>query len=246
MDREELLKEIFELEPDLRAKETEVKTLVFTMLEHKPFIVPDVMMKAVVRARLIKEFETSTKMIKSPWTDWLWYAAPIGAAAVVILMMIPNYQGQPAPYIPPSPVIRSGGEAVSAPNSVVPVGESAAKMEVMQESADTSASDMRAFGIMSAPNIDVPAQKAGKVVMVNGVFSDVPVFVSVYASKNTLPLGLSKLIVPGDTAPFTIGLNAPLRVGGTYEIILFVDNGDGVFNPATDTESSVVTLQVLP
>jgi hypothetical protein len=250
MDREQLLKEIFALEPDLRAKESEVRALVFSMLEHKPVIVPDLMMKAVVRARLIAQFETNNKSIKSPWIDWLWYAAPIGAAAVVILMMVPSYYGPSVPYLTPSPVapvIRSGGvEAMSAPSQTVPVGESAAKMEAMQEEADTSSSDMRAFGTMSAPSIDLPNQKAGNIVRINGVFSELPVFVAVYVSGSVDPVGLSKLIMPGDTAPFVIGLSVPIRVGGNYEVVVFADNGDGSFSKLTDNMSYSASIEVLP
>jgi hypothetical protein len=241
MDREELLKEIFELAPDLQAKENEVRTLVFSMLEQKPLIVPDVMMRAVVRTRLLARFETDIKSIKSPWTDWLWYLAPVGAAAVIILMMIPNYQGQPAPYLPlpeSDPVIRSGGaRTMNDGNLTMPVSESAAKMESFE--ADSAAN----YGTFS---IDLSPQKAGSLAKIGGVVSDSPVFVGVHVVGVDEPLGVSKLILPGDTAPFTISLNAPMRVGGNYEVVLWVDNGDGVFNKLVDTTNSVSPIVIVP
>ncbi len=232
MDREKLLNEIFELEPGLRAKENEVRSLVFAMLENKPSIVPDIAIKAAVKARLLAEFHMD-KPVRSPWTDWLWYMAPIGVAAVVILMMIPSVPGPTTPYVPGNnipPVLRSGGgETMTAPKTT-PTLPAATKMEAAEVAPEA---DMK---MMAMPQNDsgVALRKDGELMEVElfsptkAVFSRVvvaePSFVVVRSADSGVVVASSDTLAPG----MHQGLELPIKenfMSGMYEAVMYRDIG---------------------
>lgn len=244
MDKEQLLREILELEPDLRSKENEVRTLVFSMLEHKPKVFPNVAAKLLIRARLMAEFETGLpKSVPSPWTDWLWYMAPVGVAAVVILMMIPSLPGPTTSFVPGSnipPVIRSGGgETLTAPKTV-PVSPAATKMESAEVAPEA---DMK---MMALPVNDsgLALRQEGELIEVelfsatSAVFSRVvvaePSFVVVRNVEGGVVFASSDTLAQGVYLGLELSITDKL-VPGMYEAFLYRDIGsDNVIESGTD------------
>jgi hypothetical protein len=244
MDKEQLLREIFELEPDLRSKENEVRTLVFSMLEHKPRVFPDVAAKFLIRARLMAEYEAGLpKSVPSPWSDWLWYMAPLGVAAVIVLMMVPGYTGPSggalSPHIINAPVM----ETIQADNAVVPVSSRTAKMEMVgPEGADARVADIAEYQTESVLIISLMPQKPGNKVVLGRVVTDRPVFAVVQNTDTNELIGLSGLILPGNNTVQTINLSTITLAGANYQVVAYADDGDGLLG---QNDSLVLSLSLI-
>lgn len=236
MDREKLLNEIFELEPELRAKEKEVRSLVFAMLEYKPAIIPDAAMKALVRARLLAQFESKKAgVVKSPWFEWIWYTAPVGVALLLFVLVTPPFgtEGVEAPMIdtfksaPASDMVpQGGGGAPSLKQS--PIETATFSDEAQQESSLRSMGETD--GLTEMESTPVVGRNSGVLVgkQTVGYFVRLDKLTLVNASTVKIKviadgsvLGQSDWLEAGDYANQIILLDSPLEAGVVYEVAVY-------------------------
>lgn len=236
MDREKLLNEIFELEPELRVKENDVRALVFAMLEHKPAIIPDMAMKALVRARLLAQFESKkTGMVKSPWFEWVWYTAPVGVALLLFVLVTPPFgtEGVEAPMIdtfksaPAGDVAPVGGGGAPSLKQA-PIETSSFNDEAQQDSSLRSMEESDSLTEMeTAPVVGrnsgvlVGKQTAGYFVRLDKLTLVNASTVKIKVIADGLVLGQSTLLESGDYADQIILLDSPLEPGAVYEIAIY-------------------------
>lgn len=83
--------------------------------------------------------------------------------------------------------------------------------------------------------IYAPDQKAGETVLIPLVALGKPGFVAVYSSRNNSPdqrLGVSELLPEGESEMVSVILTRPSRDSETLHALLFVDDGDTLFDAA--------------
>src|SRR3989344_506915 len=85
---EHMIEDIYTLEPTLREQDTEVRALVKSLVSAKPVVAVDDTFVQSLRRELLTKVAPAPKAIPSPW---MMYLAPLGAMAVLILMLIPGY-----------------------------------------------------------------------------------------------------------------------------------------------------------
>ena len=245
---QKILNELFELDPKLKTEEVLVRKLVLEMLESRPAILPDAALKAAVRARLMATLATSQTETKSgfvlPW--WLVYTAPVSVATLLFMLTTPGNgpivlapQG-PAPVEVMSPMSEPAVSAKVSPemDAVVPVrgmampadmgGEMMAESPKVQGFTDTALSVGRL----------VP----GETVFIEWGWLTAPAFIVIRDLETETIMGVSELQAIGEVPNLTLPLTTPTKVGVDYEAVIYFDNGDGVFDEATDVFDSSITF----
>jgi hypothetical protein len=246
---EQLLADIYTLDTSLREQDVEVRALVEQLLEEKPVVAVDPAFRARLRSELLKKqtaaLPTSTPGL--PW--WLFYAAPIGVAAVLILMLVPEYTKTQAPFVP---------TAVPTTEQAAPVADEAMFMNAPAEvpstkrgAGMTSESEMSTFGMEAdmaiSDSISIGTQEAGRVVLVESAFISMPAYVVVQVvGQSDTVLGMSEILLPGEQLPFAINLQTPLLASDTYEAVVYHDDGDGIKDTLSDMAVSSTFFAVSP
>lgn len=246
--QEQILQELFTLDPALQAEEPLVRALVAEMVAARPAALPDAALRALVRARLLAELETKKATVPRtnmlPW--WLVYAAPVGVAVVVMLLVLPTYTLAPTPPVsapvparyeslPTADVIQDSG-------AEIPLQKTGDPARMTESAPVTKESAVRLFRNEATDMVVVLPQPVGMTVRVEAAFFTTPAFVVVREAATGLLLGGSELKLPGETEAFTIRLSVATRGGVPYEVVVFRDDGDGVLNPVLDQEVTMAPV----
>lgn len=229
-----LLADIYALDPKLRERDAEVRVLVRELLDNKPTVKVSEVFAQNLRAKLLTPRAVPAlrpqASIPSPW---LRYFVPLGAIAVLLLMLVPNYVGQPTMYdsVTPSVAPVSAPESFSAPDNKrsAPSAPEGASM-MMLEDAAMPVSDGNSLGL--------GMQMPGVVVLVDYVSLLEPGFVVISRSENGqigAVLGVSYLLFSGYNEQIEIPLSESMKAGETFIATLYLDNGDGIFDINSDT-----------
>lgn len=241
---EQLLADIYTLDASLRERDAEVRVLVEQLLAEKPTIAINTAFKARLRSELLKKQPVVATAAKTlPW--WLFYATPVGVAAILILMLVPEYTKTQAPFVPtvmPTSIEEYAPVADEALFMNVPVDSPAAKRGV----GVTSENEMSTFGVaadmVTPDSLFIGTQEAGQVVLVESALLSAPAYVVIQeVGKSDAVLGMSAVLLPGELLPFTITLETPLLASGTYEAVLYTDNGDELRD--TTLDAAVLSIQ---
>lgn len=232
---ENILNDIYTLDPSLREQEADVRALVLAFLAEKPSVQVDKQFASKLRESLVqsKLVEPNKPQNTLPW--WMVYLAPIGVAAVIILMLIPNRPTSINPTALPVPAIMEDSvesemvpefyDAPSAKRSAETGNEDASMM--MQMSADSFPSD--SFGIGT--------QMPGQTVLVDFASLTQSGFLVIQNYNNREMgeiIGVSPLLVAGLTEQIEIPLTITTKTDQTFYAVLYYDNGDGVFGEGLD------------
>lgn len=233
---EHMIEDIYTLEPTLREQDAEVRALVTSLVSAKPVVAVDDTFVQSLRRELLTKVAPAPKAIPSPW---MMYLAPLGAMAVLILMLIPGYLNNNTVELPTAaPEIMNtelqmdaqDSDSASMKRSADVAPEGASMMMMMAPSEE---SDEAFVGDM----LVVPDQAEGRVVEVATVTLTAPGFVVIHADEAGLPgavLGVSPMLF-AETAEFVeVPLTNDLEVGKVYFASLYHDDGDGVFTLETD------------
>lgn len=245
---EQLLADIYTLDASLREQDSDVRALVQQLLVEKPVVAVDSAFRARLRAELLEKrpvVSPSTPLL--PW--WLFYAAPVGVAAVLILMLVPEYTKTQVPFVPTTipDVEQAAPVADEALFMNAPVVNPAAK----REAGVYSKSEVSTFGadgdMVVSDALYIGTQEAGTLVLVESALLTTPAYVVVHEiGQRDAVLGMSDILLPGEQLPFAITLQTPLQQGDTYEAVLYYDDGDGVRAIASDTEALSIIFSVSP
>ena len=228
-----LLADIYALDPTLRERDTEVRAVVSELLKNRPTVKVSEVFAQNLRAKLLTPKAVPALRPQSIPSPWMRYLVPLGALAVLLLMLVPNYVGQPTVYDSVTP-------------SVAPVG--APDAFVAPEAKRGMNQDIESFSTMMVEDGTVPAvagndlgigfQTPGVVALVDFVSLLEPGFVVISRSENGLTgavLGSSYLLFAGYNEQIEIPLREPMKAGESFVATLYLDNGDGIFDVNSDT-----------
>jgi len=226
---EHIIEDIYILEPALREQDTEVRALVTSLVSVKPAVAVDDAFVQTLRRELL----TSVPVPKAIPSPWMMYLAPLGAMAVLVLMLVPGYMTNKTVELPTAlpemmntemQMDTEDGVGMKRSADVVP---EAASMMMMVPSDDYVMSDM----------ITVFDQTPGRVVQVASVTLTAPGFVVIQADGGGVPgaiLGVSPILFAETTDSVEISLGVGMTEGVWYFATVYHDDGDAVFTPETD------------
>lgn len=215
-DVDTIINELYEIDPTLKERGADIRILVTTLLEARPDVVISENFLTSLRARLLERtLHTSPKPVPQTTPNFAWWAlrlAPIGAFALLLLMLIP----QPA-NSPTAPVYQGDTYKTSAPT-----------METMNQ-FDRTASKTN----MSAPApMSMSVEHIQNPIVQSVVTLERPGFIVVRVVTNSGQyeiVGVSKFLNSGTTVGVQINLLRPVSMSESIEAGPYADNGDGVF-----------------
>lgn len=243
-----ILEDLYRLDPTLKGEEEAVRALVATLLKEKPMVVPDPAFVMKLRSELVVPSAGAARpgSVASPW--WMVYVAPVGALALLLLILVPKYVTSPTettltPTLAPTPVTNE--EAADESVSDAALFEMSAPADMGTRKMGGGAEADAAFGsemsIMATPALDVPAgpslfapdQEAGGEILAQVFSPTFPALLVVY--RETEVLGVSQLIVPTEQ-PLEVSVPLYTRAvaGEILTLQVYVDNGDSIFTPEVD------------
>lgn len=230
---EHMIEDIYTLEPALREQDAEVRALVTSLVSAKPVVAVDDTFVQSLRRELLTKAVPAPKAIPSPW---MMYLAPLGAMAVLILMLVPGYLSH-SPTSAPAPqsemmnveMYMDSDEGVDMKRSadVAPEGASMMMMAPSEEAGDMIMGDM----------LTVFDQTPGRVVTIENVTLTTAGFVVIQADEAGVPgavLGVSPMLFAEPSNFVDIPLTTELTLGTMYFATVYHDDGDGVFTLETD------------
>jgi hypothetical protein len=242
-----IIEDLYRLDPTLKGEDEAVRALVATLLKEKPIVVPDPAFVMKLRSELVVPSAGAVRpgSVASPW--WMVYAAPVGALALLLLILVPKYVTSPTettftPTLAPTPVTNEEVADESVPDAASFQMSAPADMGTRKMGgAEGDAAFGSEMSIMAAPALDVPAgpslfapdQVAGGEILAQVFSPTLPTILVVY--KETEVLGVSQLIVPTEQ-PLEVSVPLYTRAvaGDVLTLQLYADNGDGIFTPEVD------------
>jgi hypothetical protein len=246
---ENILNDIYALDPSLREQEADVRALVLAFLAEKPTIQIDKQFASSLRESLVVSKLIEKKAAQNTLPRWMMYLTPVGVAAVIILMLIPNRPVSVSPTALPVPAVMEDNvesemvpelyDAPSAKRSAETVNEDASMM--MQMSADSVPMDSLGIG----------TQMPGKTFLVDFASLNQSGFLAIQEYINGEMgeiVGVSPLLVAGLTEQIEISLTITTQADQTFYAVLYYDDGDGLFDKELDTmvlDSAGLPLQQL-
>lgn len=231
---EHMIEDIYTLEPALREQDAEVRALVTSLVSAKPVVAVDDTFVQSLRRELLTKVAPAPKAIPSPW---MMYLAPLGAMAVLILMLVPGYlsHSPTSAPVPQSEMMNTemqmdaddGAGSMKRSADMAPEGASMMMMAPSEESGDMMSGDM----------LTVFDQAPGRVVTVESVTLTTAGFVVIQADEAGVPgavLGVSPMLFAEPSNFVDVPLTAELTLGTMYFATVYHDDGDGVFDLETD------------
>jgi hypothetical protein len=246
-----IVKEIIELEPSLREHEAYLKTIIADMERVRPTAPLDATFRAALRTKI----SGMRPPMPSPYANMSWWAlrlAPVGAIALLLLIMLPSTQSPtelvevPEASDPRILNIEIGGTIdTSAERGYGLGGGGEADMSVSAPSMSAKTESMVAN--QSVRTFTIPPQRPGPSIRLDTLTVPAPSFLVVY--EGTLGaervIGASPLLHTGTAENLSISLKSPTDPAGNYRVALFHDDGDQVFTlrdaPAYDTYGSALS-----
>ncbi len=234
-DIEKIIKDIYQLDPELREQDEEVRKIVATLLARRPEVVMTEEFSQQLRQRLLVKARTSfVKKSDRPFQFYLGrrfvYLTPVVAVAVLVIMLIPNQTAETPFPITPESSLETTREAVDATASrLAPASEDATTFNAFSVPAEPSDSF-----VLGRVDID-------RVIAVEFVSVLEPSYLVVHVKRPDREvvleadvIGISDLLLPTQVGSTTISLTDSLQSNTTYAVTLYRDNGDGLFDLGTD------------
>jgi len=251
-----LMRELIALDPTFAEKEADVRVLISLLSEGKPIVSIDETFVQNLRTRLLVPH---TFPLRSPYQRINWWAvhlAPIGAVAILLLILMPNglhYFEEPTTLREETPSIESSVMNVSDDASFSSDAPSAKRAP---QSNDTGESTLNSYGVMEmsmdaellAPDrFELGVQQPGISVRITSVTLTRPGYVVIHSFG---PQGIGPVVgvSPIQNSGTTVGVPVYLRTvthrGESYYAALYYDNGDGVFSLSDDIQVTNQNLGV--
>jgi len=219
---EDIMHDLYELEPSLRERDEEVRALVVALLKAKPDVVIEESFVNHLRQKLLhaQVVQTTTPHHSPYW--WILHLAPVGAIALLALTLMPSYM-KPLSEVPKVNSIEEMSpvtfDAPSAKRAGIASEEVPSLMQVTNDALPQN-------------SFTVPTQTPGNQVRVDSISLAVPGFLVIQEVKNGEPgivLGTSTLLSVGLTEHIEIPLATSMRSDETFFATLYTDQGDGIF-----------------
>lgn len=229
----EILGDLYALDPTLKERDLDVRALISTFMEAKPEVTVDATFVANLRARLVQPSVPSPYQSPHPFEWWVFRLAPLGATLLIILMLFPNLEHtQPlTPTLTPTEETSTYSEQFAPTTGMAPTAKQAGgqtdSFSLMMDSRIASQSDSFTLG----------TQLPGEVVSIQEINVLQSGFVAIHTDNAGEPgalLGVSSLLSPDTRTQIFVPLTTSLVEGGTYFATLYYDDGDGVFEEQKD------------
>lgn len=227
---ETLVRDVLALDPDLVEKETEVRALIVALADTKPHIIPDEAFVRSLRDQLLSSAADTKPKLVPGLPLWMVYVAPVGAVAVLVLMLLP---GQPVE----APTMEEGVEIGAT--HLVPDAD-APREKRSGAPTDEAVSTFSQLALPTDPvdTFALAPQEDGRAVVVEFAAVLAPSYLVVHSiNPDGTPgeiMGVSELLTPDNFAPTTIVVTPGLVADTLYTAILYRDNGDQVFTVGKD------------
>jgi len=239
-----IIEQLIALDPTFKEKEADLHVLVSELHDKKPSVIVDEVFIKNLRARLIR---LKGSRIPSPYSRTYWWAthlAPIGAIAILFLILMPNelkYTEQQIPaeemYLETSIDTRNMDDASFKSMSADELSSPEMGDQFNTFAVPESDTDMK----MRAQNyFSLPEQNPEAAIRVESATFSEPGYVVIHQFGQQgigQVVGISSLQNTGTTVGITILLRTVSRPNETYFVGMYHDNGDGIF---TLTKDSIV------
>ncbi len=232
-DLDKILRDIYALDATLKERDAEVRAVVSVLIDAHPKVPIDFDFIQNLRMRVLSS--NIKPATPSPYAEnvrwWLVRVAPVGAVAVLLLMLIET---------PRSPVPTSL-EDLPRTESAIPTTEDMLYNSPIEDTssfsmmapADDSTRTMGKQGAASVPYIEVlPVHNAMPYVQLFATLTT-DGYVVVYDSSEAI-VGTSSLLSAKEMRQVTVPLSRTLVEGETLSARMFVDDGDGFFETKKD------------
>ncbi len=231
---DEILKDLYALDPTLRERDLDVRAFITAFTNQKPAVVIDANFVKSLRAQLVQPQIVSPYQVSHEWNWWMFRLLPVGAIALLILMLVPDLQNTQtlAPTLAPTEETSLYSTDVAPTAGMAPtakrVGEQAENFSLMMDSRMATPSDSFTLG----------EQLPGDVAIVEYATLLQTGFITIHTDVAGEPgtlLGVSSLLPAGQTERVLVSLTTNLVAGDSYIATLYYDDGDAVFMEQTDT-----------
>ena len=235
-----ILQELTLLDPNLKEREADLRSILVHLSAKKPLVVPDATFASTLRERVLT---IKPLPLRSPYTSVNWWAvhlAPVGALALLLLILAPQSLHSPMDTESTPPSSQSENTMLRMESVDTSSGGSDVELyDVSSEDAPESTMMKSGAPMENLPlPLTVSSQTPGVSVRIDSVTTWIPSFIgiSAYLPDGTERLvGVSPLIVPGTTMDIPVYLRTPTHVGESYTATLYADNGNRVFTYGEDT-----------
>jgi len=228
---EQILADIYTLDPSLKESDADVRLLVTALLEAKPQIAPSESFVRELRVKLqtVPVTIAAPKPILSPW---VMYLTPVGLMAVLVLVLVPDYLSAPTLEYDSTPTSLEGGVFMESMDTYD------AKRSGGSEESDVSIMQMNTMMMAPEDSISISTQPPGNIAFVDYVSLTSPGFIVIKSSLNGEPgevLGVSIYLKEGMTEQIQIVLQKPMGIDQTFFAMVYQDDGDARFDLGNDT-----------
>ncbi len=227
---ESIIADLYTLDPSLREQDRDVRAIVHTLITEKPAVLIDPSFVTDLRRTIL----TKQQQTPSSWTAWLVHFAPVGAIALIMLILAPKFTG-PTP-LPKGTAPTADTFAVEAPTMM-----SAKNIADMADPESTSLTQV-GYEIAPSDSFTLAPQRAGRTVQIDFATLSAPGFITINRVNEDGTIGdrvgTSALLYGGTTEAFAVPLTVPMVVGDIFYAVLYPDNGDTLF---TDSDTALFT-----
>ncbi len=241
-----IMRELIALDPTFAEKEADARALVTLLTAEKPNVTIDEIFVRNLRARLLVPH---TFPLRSPYHKVNWWAvhlAPIGALAILLLVLMPNtlhyFENETAIPVEISPTesLRMDANNDTSSRDAAPSAKLAPQSGGAQGDAVNSYSIMQESTNVSLPppdRFELATQQPGIAISITSVTLTRPGYVVIHSfgPEGIGPVvGVSPLQNSGTTVGVPVYLRTVTHRGDEYYAALYYDNGNGVFNLTDD------------
>lgn len=227
---EHITTDLYTIDPSLKERDTEVRAIIKAFMAQRPTAEIDpTFMYALRRDILAHEGHRNQP---SPWSAWFVHLAPVGVAAILMLMLVPGIIGpQPVPEVVEvaEPSITTSSEMATEEGA----DDTFAKRSGNPPTDDISL--MHATGLTDTPgdSFTLPPQLPGNTMVVEYASLTAPGFLAIERIPQTGSygeiIGVTPLLPIGVTNAITVPLTTLTTVDEIFYVSLYPDNGDERF-----------------
>ncbi len=202
-DTEKIIRELYEIDPSLKDV-GDIRGIVAALLESRPQVKLDENFVQKLRAQIMSQVAVSGRKVGHNFNWWMVHLAPIGAIAVLFLLIGPF--GNP---------------------EVIP-GQAPDLYRTMESAPASGAPAPSLMTNRASPGIDVVTQKPGNVVIITSVTWGSPSYVAIHADRDGEPgeiIGKSDPLPTGRIETVRIELSRRMEDGKTYHAVLYPEAG---------------------
>jgi hypothetical protein len=198
---DDLIEELYRIEPTLKEKPG-IRAIVQSLIDARPDIKVDPAFAGRLRNILLAQQYAPDNKIKTydAFSTWLMRLAPIGAIAILLLII------RPIPERPVEQLDFSGPQML----------ESAPGLMSLPAEQDKSEAGPRMMIASEEPSLFVQSQRPGREISVEFAYLDEPGYVAIFTAEGNTPgelIGVSSLLAKGRTDGLVIRLSRNSRAG---------------------------------